>query len=259
MNNHLLQQLFDSLAFSGISPAIFSADEVCNWPEGALDLFLQLNFLQKAEYAQIVTCPGCEQSCLMEVYIRSKDGVRSARAFTMCDKRDDIGSVDLSFDELNQWKMTGSLLAETVSGLLKLIPPAKVAQKNQEWDLGTLVNKQHRGQIVLAIDEGVFLMVSGYKIPIMEIIHFDDKGKLSVNHALLFSRIKNPVKVKTIPTRREERKKETQKQYKSWQEAYQKMVLDKPGHSDVWYAQQIAKLPIANGNGSEVIRKFMKK
>lgn len=261
MNYHnlLLQQLLDSLAFSGVSPVIFSADEVYAWPDGTVDLFLQLNFLQKAEPAQIVVCPGCEENCLMEVNIRPKDGTHSARAFTVCNKRDDIGSVELSFDKLKRWKMTGALLAKTVSGLLKLIPPAKVAQKSQAWDLGTFVDKQYRGQISLLIDGGVFLMVSGHKIPIMEVIHFDEENRLSVNNALLLSCIKKPVKAKAISTRREERKKETQKQHASWQKAYVDLKKKHSDKSDAWCAEKISKLPIANGKSAETIRRNMKK
>ena len=47
--------------------------------------------------------------------------------------------------------------------------------------------------------------------------------------------------------KREARKLDTQAMYESWQKEYRELKRSKPGMSDVWYAQQIAKMDIAHG------------
>ena len=59
--------------------------------------------------------------------------------------------------------------------------------------------------------------------------------------------------------RREARKVETQALYERWRKEYRALKRSRPEMSDVWYAQQIAKKPIAKGRSAETIRKHMKR
>lgn len=54
------------------------------------------------------------------------------------------------------------------------------------------------------------------------------------------------------------RKLDTQAMYEKWKQAYRKYKRKKPGKSDTWYSQQIAKMDIAQGRDAETIRKQMK-
>jgi hypothetical protein len=54
------------------------------------------------------------------------------------------------------------------------------------------------------------------------------------------------------------RKLDTQAMYDDWKQAYRKLKNDKPGRTDSWYAQQIAKMDIAQDRNAETIRKRMK-
>ena len=56
----------------------------------------------------------------------------------------------------------------------------------------------------------------------------------------------------------EARKTETQKKYRAWQRHYRKLSKTRPGKPDVWYAQQIAKMPIGRDSSPETIRRHMK-
>ena len=58
--------------------------------------------------------------------------------------------------------------------------------------------------------------------------------------------------------RRAARKLETGAKYRSWQTEYRRLKRERKGRPDVWYAQQIAKLPIADDCNAETIRKHMK-
>ena len=57
--------------------------------------------------------------------------------------------------------------------------------------------------------------------------------------------------------RREARKLETEAKYRRWQAEYRRLKRRRKGKPDVWYAQQIAKLPIADGSSAETIRRHM--
>lgn len=59
--------------------------------------------------------------------------------------------------------------------------------------------------------------------------------------------------------RQEARKLETQSLYQSWRKAYRELKQRRPGMSDVWYSQQIAKSSSASGRNAETIRKHMKR
>lgn len=59
--------------------------------------------------------------------------------------------------------------------------------------------------------------------------------------------------------RREAGKLRTQAMYAKWQKAFRELKKQRRNMSDVWYAQQIAKLDIAVGRNAETIRKHMKK
>jgi hypothetical protein len=59
--------------------------------------------------------------------------------------------------------------------------------------------------------------------------------------------------------RREARKLDTQAIHESWRKEYRKLKKGRPGMSDVWYSQQIAKLAVADSRSAETIRKHMTK
>ena len=58
--------------------------------------------------------------------------------------------------------------------------------------------------------------------------------------------------------KREARKMDTQAIYVTWQKAYDALRKKSPGHSDVWYSQQIAKTPAGKGRDASTIKKHMK-
>jgi len=59
--------------------------------------------------------------------------------------------------------------------------------------------------------------------------------------------------------RREARKLDTKAMYGSWRKVYRELRRKRPGMSDVWYSQQIAKMNTVRNRDSETIRKHMKK
>lgn len=67
-----------------------------------------------------------------------------------------------------------------------------------------------------------------------------------------------PVRSASLSSRREVGKLDTQEKYRAWQRQYKVLSKSRPDMSDVWYSQQIAKMPIAKGSSAETVRKRMK-
>jgi hypothetical protein len=71
------------------------------------------------------------------------------------------------------------------------------------------------------------------------------------------TRVSTPPQPPQNTIRREARKLATEAKYRRWQAEYRRLKRRRKGESGVWYAQQIAKLPIADGSSAETIRKHM--
>ena len=65
-------------------------------------------------------------------------------------------------------------------------------------------------------------------------------------------------KARGSTVRRAARKLGTEALHKQWKKAYRVAIKERPGMSDVWYSQHIAKMPFPKKCNSETIRKNMK-
>ena len=59
--------------------------------------------------------------------------------------------------------------------------------------------------------------------------------------------------------RLEARKLETQALHKNWRKEFRALQKRRPGMSDVWYSEQIARMEITPKRSAETIRKHMKR
>jgi len=104
------------------------------------------------------------------------------------------------------------------------------------------------------------------------VLHLEMRVKKAAGIAIL-ERAKKPQPVESLSpngsagaagpapvtnSRIEARKRKTQARNKRWWKKYRELKKARPDMSDAWYAQQIAKLPIADGCSVETIRKQMK-
>jgi hypothetical protein len=55
----LLENILDRLGRADSAEEIFGADEVADWPAGALDLLIKAGLLRRAEPAHAIECNGC--------------------------------------------------------------------------------------------------------------------------------------------------------------------------------------------------------
>lgn len=101
--------LADLLARVGASkgkPVFISAQELGGWPATTVATMKAQKILVRARPAASVVCPGCEQQCVMPVHVPPAPS-EAARAFVVCDKRDDINRVNVPIGHLEQWRVNG--------------------------------------------------------------------------------------------------------------------------------------------------------
>jgi hypothetical protein len=188
----LLESLLERLATAGVAKAIFSADEIGEWPAGALGSLVDAGMLQQAHPASVVECTGCEQNCLMPVHVLTAEDNRVARAFIACDKRDDIGRVPVDMGSLKAWQITGALLAKTVAQLLGFTQPPQYETTDKHWTLGLLKGKQHKCLITLQAGGSFTLSLAGHTIPLIDVLSFE-QNFLTLNKVELIRRADKPV------------------------------------------------------------------
>ena len=98
-------------------------------------------------------------------------------------------------------------------------------------------------------------------MPLADVISFEDGGftlDRAVIHQMVDAATTADPRHTPSTAKREARKIDTQAMYATWQKAYRALLKKSPGKSDVWYSQQIAKTPIAQGRDASTIKKHMK-
>jgi hypothetical protein len=114
------------------APAVFAADEIAGWPDGALETLLNVGLLEGTRRARTLICEGCEWSCVKPVVVRLKRFNGAHTAFITCDEERDFGRIAVPLQRLAQYRSTLSMMASflakelDISGEPKLQHPASI-------------------------------------------------------------------------------------------------------------------------------------
>lgn len=109
--------------------AVFiGAQELSEWPAAAVAALKKQKLLVPARPAASVVCPGCERQCVMPVQVIPAQA-RAARAFVVCDKRDDINRVSVPIAHLEQWKVSGDASPAAFAQALRCPIPPELAER----------------------------------------------------------------------------------------------------------------------------------
>lgn len=181
----LLEHIFERLCRADSGEEIFGAEEAAEWPEGALEVLIQSGLLGRAEPAQVIECDGCERNCFMPVYVRPAYGNRPAHAFISCDKPEDVGRVPVELRRLEQWRITGEMLAGTMARLLGFSNSPHEDSVGKRWTLGLLKGKEHNGEVRRSVEGGVTLMAAGKSIPLVHALTLNRRALKADKDALL--------------------------------------------------------------------------
>ena len=181
----LLEHIFERLSRADSGQEIFGADEAARWPGGALEALIKSGLLERAEPTQVIECDGCERNCFMPVHVRPGEGNRPAGAFISCDKPEDVGRVPVELGRLAQWRLTGGMLAGAVARLLGFMQAPHEDSVGKRWTLGRLKGEEYKGDVTLAVEGGVALMVAGQNIPLVHVLTLNRRGLKADRDALL--------------------------------------------------------------------------
>lgn len=136
----VLIELMDRIATLPGEKVLIRKDELGRWPVEATEALKSHNLIRKTHPATSVACDECEKECLRPVHtLRSPSG--GLRVFIVCDKLDDMDRVPVSVERLEQWQTSGTLVAEMLTGLLGLVPPAAQGSASGRWEVGLLKGK----------------------------------------------------------------------------------------------------------------------
>jgi hypothetical protein len=241
--------------------AVFVNDEeLLQWPKAAVKAMKSQKLIINAKPASSALCTGCERDCVMPVHsLPTTTGKTSS--FIVCDKRSDINRVPIPIERLTQWRCNADLVCRFISTSLALRQSVKKSD-DVRWEIGMVSGDKRSQMLCLESSDTLTLIAGGSKVSLAEVIEFNDSAYVLDDaqiRRLVDSATTADVRYTPSIARREARKLATQAMYEIWQKEYRVLRKKRPGMSDVWYSQQIAKMEIAQGRDPETIRKQMKK
>jgi len=172
LDSELLEYIFSRLTKNG--NAIFSQDEIENWPSHMFEIFKRNHLIQLAEPAKSIECDGCEQNCIMPVHTITYRNNNSVHTFISCDKTYDIGRVPVDKNRLVKWQITDEMIANKLSQMLGLSTIPEKNFRENTWTLGIFRTKKHTTSITLIHEGSLLLSLAGHKISLLELLKFQD-------------------------------------------------------------------------------------
>ncbi len=181
-----------------------------------------------------IECDGCEERCSNKpvvVYPAQED--KPGRAFIVCDERDGMGRIRVSFDRMRQWQATGELIAAVLARLLVLSQPSKQAVDGRHWPIGTLKGKKHNSPMTLQAGDSFTVSLAGHLVPLVDVLTIE-KNALALDKAVLIRMVDNPTgnsETETPEARRERIRALVQEEKAKRTKAFLRVVAEKEGIS----------------------------
>ena len=236
-----------------------STEELSQWPAVAVSALKSQGLLLKARPAKSVACPGCEQECSMTVQTLTRSNAPAA-SFVVCDKRSDINRVPIPGARLALWRCDAQAVCGFVASSLDLKPSTVQATESGLLPIGIARGNKRTQMLCLRVHGHLALVAGTNAIPLADVIGFEN-GSFTVDQTVIHQMVDAATSADPRHTpstaKRESAKLDTQARYASWKKAYKALHKKRPNESDVWYSQQIAKTPIAQGRNASTIKKHM--
>ena len=170
----LIAALLDRLGTAHPAPAMFSNDEIIDWPDGALDQLVKDGVARPTNRADSIVCPGCEWLCHKPVIVRSTGA--GLRAVIRCDEEPSHGPISVSLARLTRHEITAATIAATVARLLNLSAP-KPSISGSIFGLGTINGRNgSRDVLLVAQDCSLLLVVGNQREPLAKFLIWGMSG-----------------------------------------------------------------------------------
>ena len=236
-----------------------STEELNQWPAAAVSALKSQGLLLKARPAKSVICDGCEQDCSMPVQTVTRAN-GSVTSFVVCDKRSDTNRVPVPAAGLALWRCDARAVCGFIAASLGLQQTTVQPSEDGLLPIGIERGNKRTQMLCLRVQGHLALVVGADAMPLADVIGFENGG-FTLNHAVIRQLVDAATTADPRHTpstaKREAGKLNTQARYASWQKAYKALRKKSPNKSDVWYSQQIAKTPIAQGRDASTIKKHM--
>ena len=256
----VLIELLGRLGARNGAAVLVTATELCGWPPEAVAAMKSQHLLAKASPARSAVCPGCERACVMPVHSLA-DASRGAESFIVCDKRSDINRVSVPIEQLTQSVSSADAVAGFIANCLGLRRTELRPAGEDLLNIGTATGKKRSQMLCLRADGALALVAGNSALPLAVLVGFHD-GAYWIDRDVVLKLVDSATTADPRYTpsnaKREARKLNTQAMYAEWQKAYRALLKQRPNMSDVWYAKQIEKTPIAHGRDFSTIKKNMK-
>ena len=255
-----LAECFDRVVANQGSSSLLSDYELAKWPLDTVSALKSQNLLVQAPPALSAVCPGCEDECVIPVEtISSTDS--QPMSFVVCDSRSDTNRVPIPQDHLKQWQCHAELISAFVANAMEFTLRMKKQDHTLLWEIGIATGKKRSQMLCLEVDNDLFLVAGNNRRLLKDDLQFQNNHyvlDIAAIHRLVDASTTADPRHTPSKIKREANKLVTQERYQSWHKEYIRLKKEKPGHSDVWYSQQIAKIDIAQGRDAGTIRKNMK-
>ena len=254
-------ELLGMVGVASGSAVQLSKKDLSSWPTSAVAAMKAQRMLKKTRPAETAVCPGCEESCTMPVNTLPAEAGK-ASWFIVCDKRPDINRVPIAADDREQWRSDPDAVCSFVSRALGIRRGGRSDSDPGIYSIGIAIGIKRSQMLSLAFGDDPALVAGDARLPLAELVRFDEGAYIlddtRVRQLVDQSRAADS---RHTPSnaRREVRRLETKAMHEAWQRAYRELKRTKPGKSDVWYSQQIAKSSVAMERSAETIRKNMKR
>jgi len=255
-----LVELLARVGASQDAVVLLSHHDLNQWPDAAVTALKAQRLLVKAQPATSAICPGCERDCVMPVQTRIHPS-RGAVSFIDCDKRSDVSRVVVPVDRLEQWRCTTDAVCGFVAASLGLRQSDKRRPASADFlEIGMATGDKRSQMLCLQTGGELMLVAGGNRVPLADLVAYRT-GAYSLDSARVGQLVDASTTADNRYTpsnaKREARKVDTQAMYKDWQKAYRALLKKRPNMPETWYAQQIAKLPVAKGRNAGTIKKNM--
>jgi hypothetical protein len=245
----LLTEVLNRIAQTHNDTAVFTAQELNQYPETALSALTSQKLLIPATPAVDTQCPGCEEQCTRPVHKRTHPVTGQPSIFVVCDLRTDTHYVPIDSDQLTQWVCHPHSVCAFIAKDLNIRLRSKKENTPKLWEIGYL-SKNQKGQILkLKAEKELHLIAGDQHIPLADTIDYENTAFFLDPNAIYPLINNKPVTMRDI---------NKIKRNRSLKKEFKKMKRERPNLSDRGIARLLSKKKIAQGLSEERIRDVMR-